>query len=92
MFCLPIARVIPLAGSITLLHGFYLLCDILDPAAVHQLMEVQGCATVRALGPLLRQPSPHASVAAELRAVGTHVRVHKLLHADEAPEHLHQRL
>ena len=45
-----------------------------------------------ALRPLLRQPPPDAEVAAELGAVRAEVRVLQLLHADEAAEHVGQRL
>ena len=45
-----------------------------------------------ALRPLLRQPPADAEVAAELRAVRAEVRVLQLLHADEAAEHVRQRL
>ena len=45
-----------------------------------------------ALGPLFREPPSDAEVAAELGAVRAEVRVLQLLHADEAAEHVRQRL
>lgn len=89
---LPISKALPMSSRVGLLHGLYLLRDLLHPAAVDQLMEVQRGAAVRALGPLLRQPAPHARVAAQLRAVRAQVGIHQLLHTDEASEHLRQRL
>ena len=118
-----------------LLQRVQLLRDLLHPAAVDQLVDVQRRPAVRALRPLLRdtgyyeiiildqleeiiikfnkipdpedcdfrskirnsnsllrEPPPDAEVTAELGAVRAEVRVLQLLHADEAPEHVGQRL
>ena len=87
-----VGRDLQLLPGADLLEGVQLLGDLLDPATVDQLVNVEAGPTVRTLRPLLRQPPPDAHVAAELGAVRAQVGVTELLHADEAPEHLRQTL
>lgn len=74
------------------LQAVQLLGDILDPPTVDQLVQVQRSPAVGTLRPSLGQPPPNAKVAAQLGAVRTQMRVPQFLHADEAAEHLGQRL
>jgi hypothetical protein len=48
---------------------------LFHPSAVDELVQVQRRPAVRTLAPLLRQPTPDAQVAAQLRAVRAQVRI-----------------
>lgn len=75
-----------------LLEALHLHGDLLQPATVDQLADVQRGPAVRTLAPLLGQPARDAQVAAQFRAVRTEVRFLQLLHANEAAEHIVQVL
>lgn len=85
-------RIVYLDIGTYLLETLHLHGNVLEPAAVDQLRDVQRGAAVRTLAPALRQPLGDARIAAELRTVRTQVRLAKLLHADEAAEDIAKRL
>lgn len=69
-----------------------LLCDLLRPAAVDELSELQGGSAMRALGSLFCQPTPNAAEAAQLGAVRAQPRIAQFLHANKTSEHFSNAL
>ena len=55
-------------------------------------MKVQVCTAVRALGPLLRQPSPDTQIATQFGTMGTQMSILEFFHTNEASEHFSQAL
>ena len=66
-------ELVPAGARPHLLECVELLGDLLHPAAVDQLVDVEAGAAVGTLRPLLRQPPPDAHVATQLRAANIFV-------------------
>lgn len=84
--------VVLMLGEAAELQGVQLLGDLLCPATVDQLPQLEWSPTVWTLGSLLRQPSSYAAEAAEFGTVWAEAGIPQLLHADETAKHLSDAL